>query len=154
MNGTPHQTERTRASLKVPDGRLQKGASLIIAMVILMVISVMGMSGMRSAMVQERMSGNMIDRLTALEDAEDKLRQIEQGIDTANSYEASETLFTSLGTLEKLAELGEIQGAMNITTYGATGYRAPVTVIRIETEGTTSRGTTEVRLSVDYGRQF
>ena len=53
----------------------QRGIALIASMLILIIITLLGLSSMRSAGLQERMSGNQYDRNVVLEAAEAALRQ-------------------------------------------------------------------------------
>jgi len=53
----------------------QRGIALIASMLILIIITLLGLSTMRSAGLQERMSGNQYDRNVVLEAAEAALRQ-------------------------------------------------------------------------------
>lgn len=53
----------------------QRGIALIASMLILIIITLLGLSSMRSAGLQERMSGNQYDRNVVLEAAEAALRE-------------------------------------------------------------------------------
>ena len=55
----------------------QRGVALIASMLILIIITLLGLSSMRSAGLQERMSGNQYDRNVVLEAAEAALREAE-----------------------------------------------------------------------------
>lgn len=55
----------------------QRGVALIASMLILIIITLLGLSSMRSAGLQERMSGNLYDRNLVLEAAEAALREAE-----------------------------------------------------------------------------
>jgi len=57
--------------------KLQRGVALIASMLILIIITLLGLSTMRSAGLQERMSGNQYDRNVVLEAAEAALREAE-----------------------------------------------------------------------------
>jgi len=57
--------------------RRQNGAALIIALIILMLASILGISSIRSTTLQERMSANIIDRATVFQNAESILRAAE-----------------------------------------------------------------------------
>lgn len=62
--------------------RHQKGMALIIALLLLVVITLVGLAGMQSTTLQERMSGNMYDRSLAMQAAEAALRAAEFSIST------------------------------------------------------------------------
>lgn len=61
----------------------QSGAALVVALVLLLIVTVLGIAGIRSSTLQERMSGNMYDRSIAFQRAEGALRAAEDAI-TAN----------------------------------------------------------------------
>lgn len=52
----------------------QKGSSLIICMIFLLLLTIVGMSSMQSATMQERMVGNAVDENRAFQSAEGALR--------------------------------------------------------------------------------
>jgi type IV pilus assembly protein PilX len=54
--------------------RGQKGAALIIGLIILVVLTLIGVQAMRTSIVQERMAGNMRERNVAFQAAEAALR--------------------------------------------------------------------------------
>lgn len=54
--------------------RSQKGAALIIGLIILVVLTLIGVQAMRTSIVQERMAGNMRERHVAFQAAEAALR--------------------------------------------------------------------------------
>lgn len=60
--------------------RHQRGVALIIALVLLVVITLLGLAGMQNTSLQERMSGNMYDRSLAMQTAEAALRAAEFSI--------------------------------------------------------------------------
>ena len=55
----------------------QRGVALIASMLILVIITLLGLSSMRSAGLEERMSGNQYDKNLAFEAAEAALREAE-----------------------------------------------------------------------------
>lgn len=64
-------------SLPAGDGR-QRGAVLIFCLVFLLVLTLMGVSSMESAILEERMAGNMQDHNAAFQAAESALTEAEQ----------------------------------------------------------------------------
>ena len=58
----------------------QRGASLVIALMFLIVLTILGLVAVRSSTVQERMAGNDRDRSIAFEAAEAALRDAERDI--------------------------------------------------------------------------
>jgi len=53
----------------------ESGAVLIVALIMLLLISIVGVSSMQSTSMEERMAGNLYDRHTAFQAAEAALRQ-------------------------------------------------------------------------------
>lgn len=63
-----------------PNPRSQRGAVLIVALVLLLVLTILGTAGIRDTTMEERMAGNFRDYSAALEAAETALRTGENGI--------------------------------------------------------------------------
>jgi type IV pilus assembly protein PilX len=61
-------------------GRAQRGASLVIALMFLIVLTIVGLVSVRSSTFQERMAGNNRDRAVAFEAAEAALRDAERDV--------------------------------------------------------------------------
>lgn len=57
--------------------RDQRGVALVIALVLLLIVTVIGLAGMQGTNLQERMSANMYDRSLAFQRAEAGLRAAE-----------------------------------------------------------------------------
>lgn len=60
--------------------RAQRGVALVVALILLVVATLIGLAGMRSTNLQERMSANMYDRSLAFQRAESTLRAAEAAI--------------------------------------------------------------------------
>lgn len=71
-----------------PNRFRQRGSILVISLIILLVLTVLGLSSMSTSTMEERMSGNTRDRARALQAAEVGLRRAETFIDTIASVEA------------------------------------------------------------------
>lgn len=73
--------------------RSQRGISLVIALMFLIVLTVLGLVAVRSSTVQERMAGNDRDRAIAFEAAEAALRDAERDVranlTAADPYDAA-----------------------------------------------------------------
>jgi len=63
----------TRNSVLVCPQR-QTGAALIVSLVLLLIMTVLGVTAMRTTTLQERMAGNLRDNNLAFQDAEAALR--------------------------------------------------------------------------------
>jgi type IV pilus assembly protein PilX len=76
-----------------PNPSLQRGASLVVALMFLVVLTILGLVTVRSSTVQERMAGNDRDRAVAFEAAEGALRDAERdillNITTGNSFDSA-----------------------------------------------------------------
>lgn len=60
--------------------RRQQGVALVVALVLLLVVTMIGLASMRGTSLQERMSANMYDRSLAFQRAEGALRAAERAI--------------------------------------------------------------------------
>lgn len=59
----------------------QSGSVLIISLIVMLVLTILGVSGMKSAVLEEKMAGNMRDSQLAFQAAEATLREAEQYIE-------------------------------------------------------------------------
>jgi type IV pilus assembly protein PilX len=64
----------------MPGARKQRGVALVVALVLLVVATLIGLAASRSTMLQERMSGNSFDRSLAFQRSESALRAAETAI--------------------------------------------------------------------------
>lgn len=67
----------------LPMSAAQRGATLIVALIMLLVLTVIGVAGMQDTTLQERMAGNMRDRNLAFQAAEAALRGGEKYLQSA-----------------------------------------------------------------------
>jgi len=63
--------------------RYERGAALVVALVFLLVLTVLGVTSMRSTTLQERMAGNLQDNNLAFQAAEAALREAEEFLTAA-----------------------------------------------------------------------
>lgn len=68
--------------------RNQRGAVLIVALVLLLVLTVLGTASLRDTTMEERMAGNFRDYSAALEAAESALRSGEAGVANTTTHAA------------------------------------------------------------------
>lgn len=66
-------------------GRRQRGISLLVALILLLVMTLLGLAVLRSTVLEERMSANMLDRTYQFQAAESALRQGETLLSTATA---------------------------------------------------------------------
>lgn len=62
--------------------RTQRGSVLIISLIIMVVLTILGVSGMKTTQLEEKMAGNLKDSQLAFQAAEATLKQAEQYIDS------------------------------------------------------------------------
>jgi type IV pilus assembly protein PilX len=66
----------------VPQLRRQRGVALVVALILLLVATIVGLAASRGTLLQERMSANSFDRSLAFQRAESALRASEAAITT------------------------------------------------------------------------
>lgn len=76
------------------NSRHQRGAALIVGLIMLLLLTLIGVAGMRDTLLQEKMAGNMRDREIALQAAESALRAGE-----AQLAQLTEPVFTNTNGL-------------------------------------------------------
>jgi type IV pilus assembly protein PilX len=144
----------------------QNGAVLVVSLFILLVLTLIGVSGMQGTVLQERMASNTRDRSLAFQSSESAMREAEAylaGIVTTGDFDGSAGLFnivqaepdyktaatwTSGATsvagsdgysryyIKQFGLIPGIQGAMNMSGYGDNKGSGDVTTFRITTHGT------------------
>lgn len=70
---------RFRSNLRPPPGR-QKGIVLVVGLVFLLVLTIIGVTSLRTTTLEQRMAGNMQQRTVAFQDAEAKIAMIINGL--------------------------------------------------------------------------
>jgi type IV pilus assembly protein PilX len=68
-----------------PNGIKQRGAALVVSLIILLVLTLLGVQGMQTAILEEKMAGNFRDKKLAFEAAEEALRYGETWLDRQSS---------------------------------------------------------------------
>jgi len=61
----------------------QRGASLVVVLILLLVMTLLGLAVLRGTLLEERMSANMYDRSLAFQQAESALREAEEKVRNA-----------------------------------------------------------------------
>ena len=61
---------------------MQKGAALIISLILLLIMTILGLAGIRGITQQERMANHSLDRSLAFQATEAALREVEQLVET------------------------------------------------------------------------
>ncbi|SFG89080.1 type IV pilus assembly protein PilX [Neptunomonas qingdaonensis] len=75
-NGPTHMNKKLQ---NISGWKRQQGAALIVGMVMMLVLTIIGLSAMQGTAMQEKMSGNMRDANLALQAGEAALRYVEEG---------------------------------------------------------------------------
>lgn len=71
----------------------ETGSALIVSLLLLLVLTILGLTGMQSTTMQERMAGNMLDRGMAFQASEAMLREAENWVEgNTNTLENAQTL--------------------------------------------------------------
>ncbi|WP_245792093.1 pilus assembly PilX family protein [Teredinibacter waterburyi] len=73
----------------------QSGATLAVALILLLVVTVLGISSVQTSLVEERMSGNLRDKHIAFEAAESALVSAEAALATLDDYPTPTTSGTN-----------------------------------------------------------
>jgi len=73
---------------RLPNHKSQRGAVLIVALVLLLVLTVLGTAGIRDTAMEERMAGNFRDYSAALAAAEAALRAGELSVESTSAFQA------------------------------------------------------------------
>lgn len=92
-----------------PGKRDQKGVVLIVCLVMMVLMTIVGMAGIRVISTQERMVGQAFDRTLSFQAAESALREIELRIETTGRPEpAPSTPCSMMGTPYPIMVCGQI----------------------------------------------
>ena len=103
--------------LRAPVARQrQRGISLLVVLILLVVMSILGLAVLRSSAMQERMSANMVDRNEALQAAETGL-QVAQRTVINGTFNA---MWDGSKTFSELRTTGSMTCAARMTPAGTT----------------------------------
>lgn len=125
--------------------RNQKGAVLVVALIMLLLLTILGVSSMQNTSLQEVMAGNTRDHTVAFESAELALREAEAKLPTVPALQnmpAATTSFTALSGVDEVVKqpayrITPIPGVTIQEVGGSLEAGQPVTVglVRIEAQG-------------------
>ena len=109
----------------------QQGAVLIVSLLILLIMTIMGVSAMQSSTLEEKMASNERDRNVAFQSAEVGMRQAQTYIDslaTTGGFTDANGLYSSISTEPDpfLAATWDSANAANYRTGNAPGNSAGV----------------------------
>src|SRR5690606_30502218 len=74
----PAEPRPMSPDIRVPSR--QRGASLVVVLILLLVMTLLGLAVLRGTLLEERMSANMFDRSLAFQQAESALREAEGAV--------------------------------------------------------------------------
>lgn len=80
-------------SARQPNLRSQRGATLLVALVMLIVMTLLGLASIRGTSMQEKMGANMYDRSLAFQAVESALREAEASITVTTTVTNSNGLY-------------------------------------------------------------
>jgi len=100
----------------------QRGVALVISLLLLLIVTLIGVSGMQTTVLEEKMAGNFKDKHIAFQAAESALREAEAAADGLNGHTGMDSSCTSgmcyngpngtpLSTLENHISLGNAASA-------------------------------------------
>lgn len=103
-----------------PNRAGQAGAALIMSLLMLLVLTLLAMSSMQGAVMQERMAGAQVDGLQAFEIAEAALRDgeafVDRNISTLNRFNGSDGLYAQGTAPDPFAPATWQEGASRTAT--------------------------------------
>lgn len=123
----------------------ERGIALVVALILLLVITLVGLAGIRGTTMQEKMAGNFYDRELAFQSAEAGLREAEAlianganpvdrdcstgavGCDSTPAFDADNWDQTTVGTFSShyfVEQLGETVDMQASAAFGATANDA------------------------------
>lgn len=159
----------------------QSGAALIISMVMLLVLTILGITSMQVTTLEERMSGSERDYNAAFQAAESDLRAGELAIESAVSEYSISDLCRKLGLNDAddqrdvtvtghfylLPDTWNVNGEakpciikhvsterLQIGGYGEAPAGGPVSYFRVTSRNTGESGRSHVVLQTFYGKRF
>ncbi len=114
--------------------RKQRGAVLIVALVMLLVLTLLGVSGMENTLLQEKMTGGIQDREIAFQSAEAALRDGESQIKTGSLESKSFPATCANGLCEDAANGDDVWETVNwsgsaVFTYGASTPASSLAIV-------------------------
>lgn len=125
--------------------RAQQGAVLVVALIMLLLLTIIGISSMRSTTLQERMAGNLRDESHALQAAEAAMRQGEavvkgQSVSHWQDYVSSSSWDDASdisGLTTPKYRLTTLPGVTVVKAGASLEAGAPITVavVRVEAQG-------------------
>ncbi len=112
----------------------QKGIALFVSLVLLLVLTIIGVSSVQSTSLEERMARNAHDSVLAFQAAEMALRQAEEWL-IANNPETTEFTDNGLSGLWTVAPFGVAPRWSNSNVWaGGASVQVPVTVEHVDSQ--------------------
>ncbi|MBA4501295.1 pilus assembly PilX family protein [Marinobacterium marinum] len=143
--------------------RKERGATLVVAMIMLVLISIIGFSAMQTTTMQERMTGSLKDKEISFQAAEAALRAQEKWIDDQVKMPSLDDVFAEYGKSgvtelqgvsadpqAKAEERSFVPDSLDVGHEIKTG----VDVYRVEAQGVGQTDRAQTRLESFYGKRF
>ncbi len=117
----------------------QKGAVLVVSLIILLLLTMLGVNSLQSTILQEKMAGNNNDYNRALQAAEAALRDGEDWIDgltskpTASNKPSSTQVWSLNGPASKTTSMWWKQEHRNASWWGSNAVQAKATLKNVTT---------------------
>jgi len=145
----------------------QQGAALVVGLIMLLLLTIIGLSAMQGTTMQEKMSGNMKDSAVALQAGEAALRYAEKGfLESRNNFDRGETFASCNSGCEIVNSEGDTSAsnALNSNSpdwdaaalsYGAFEDESGTTIqipsgSKIDTSNTSSVVSTTPEILIEY----
>ena len=144
-------------------GSRQRGATLLVAMIMLVLISIIGFSAMQTTTMQERMTGNLKDKEISFQAAEAALRAKEKWLNKRVAMPEVEDAFSEYGdtgVTELKAVSADPKTRMPEKTFLPDNLdigharKTGVDIYRIEALGQGQSDHARTRLESTYARRF
>ena len=141
--------------MRPPSPTRQRGAALMIAMVMIFMLSIMGVSVMRTSSLEKRMTGNAIQSSTTLQAAESATEQMLNSTATLSTAAGSfrTVIDVDTDTVREDAGLSGTSKIVYIGTGPAFGFSSDFMTLRMVAQGDRSIDSVRSRSIVRQGAQ-
>jgi len=149
-------------NISSPTDSKQQGAVLLISIVVLLILTILGVSAMRNTVMEEKMVGNMRDKGLSFQAAEATLRYaekyIEDNIVSTNAFDTN-TFDSTYNVAEPprfiiqhLSSIATNQNNLNLGNYGQNTGAGTNEIFLITARATGGSGDAPVILQTTYGK--
>ncbi len=125
----------------------QTGAALIVSLMLLIVLTLLGLSGMQSTIMQERMSNNVRDKGMAFQAAESAIRS---GEDWVKSADTNTLRPNDVGTCTPPCNIVQLDDYANMTTENFSWWQTNARAFTFPSSTSNSTPAADPRFIVEY----